>query len=108
MKIDKPLVRRWLKKQALWQIYLPPPPRMPRPTMTNRSWLKPSVMHQMDMLYLLWDRFKCKTYTYAFTVVDVASQYKEAKPLTKNIVSQIKDTIVNIYKQLPLTWPMVA
>ena len=65
-------------------------------------------MHQMDVLYLLWDRFKCKTYTYAFTVVDVASQYKEAKPLTKNIVSQIKDTIVNIYKQLPLTWPMVA
>ena len=41
-------------------------------------------------------------------MVDVASRYKEAEPLTSKIASQVKDAIVNIYKQLLLTWPMGA
>ena len=91
------------KKQALWKIFFPPPARMPRPTIVNRSWLKPNHMHQMDVMYLPWDRFKRKTYKYALTVVDMASRYKEAEPLTSKLASQVKDPIVNIYKRLPLT-----
>ena len=60
-------------------------------------------MHQMDVMYLPWDRFKRKTYKYALTVVDMASRYKEAEPLTSKLASQVKDPIVNIYKRLPLT-----
>ena len=62
----------------------------------------------MDVLYLPWDKFKRKTYKYALTVVDVGRRYKEAEPLTSKIASQVKDAIVNIYKRLPLTWPMVV
>ena len=106
--IDKPSVRRWLKRQALWQLYLPPPPRVPRPTTANQEWLTPNAMHQMDVLYLPWDKFKRKTYKYALTVVDVASRYKEAEPLTSKIASQVADAIKKIYGRSPLTWPAVA
>ena len=106
--LDKPSVRRWLKRQALWQLYLPPPPRVPRPTTANQEWFKPNAMHQMDVLYLPLDNFKRKTYKYALTVVDVANRYKEAKPLTSKIASQVKDAIVKIYGRSPLTWPAVA
>ena len=50
----------------------------------------------MDVLYLPWDKFKRKMYKYALTVVDVASRYKEAEPLTSKIASQVKDAIVKI------------
>ena len=41
-------------------------------------------------------------------MVDVASRYKEAEPLTSKIASQVKDAIVKIYGRSPLTWPAVA
>ena len=41
-------------------------------------------------------------------MVDVASRYKEAEPLTSKIADQVKDAIVNIYERLPLTWLLVA
>ena len=65
-------------------------------------------MHQMDVLYLPWDKFKRKMYKYALTVVDVASRYKEAEPLTSKISCQVKDVIVKINGRLPLTWPAVV
>ena len=65
-------------------------------------------MHQMDVLYLPWDKFKRKTYKYALTVVDVASRYKEAEPLTSKIASQVADAIKKIYGRSPLTWPALA
>ena len=42
------------------------------------------------------------------TVVDVASRYKEAEPLTSKIASQVADAIKKIYGRSPLTWPAVA
>ena len=41
-------------------------------------------------------------------MVDVASQYKEAEPLTSKIASQVKDAIIEIYGLSPLTWPAVG
>ena len=40
--------KRWLEKQALWQIYLRPPKYIPR-----AHWIiyKPNVIHHADMLY---------------------------------------------------------
>ena len=73
--------KSWLKKQAMWQIYLPAPRYIPRPTFDV---FVPNEVHQADLLFLPHDRLSRgrKTYKYALTVVDVASRYKEAEPLT--------------------------
>ena len=51
------------------------------------------------------DRVGRKTYKYALTVVDVASRYKEAEPLTSKGVAGFADALSRIYKRGPLKWP---
>jgi len=64
-----------LKKQAIWQVYLPAPRHIPRPMFDEDS---PNAVHQADLLYLPHDRVGVgrsqRTYKYALTVVDVASR----------------------------------
>ena len=43
----------WLEKQALWQIYLPPPRDIPRPKFDISV---PNEVHQADLLFLPHDR----------------------------------------------------
>ena len=76
-KVSEDVARAWLKKQAIWQIYLPAPRRIPRP---NFDVSMPNEVHQADLLFLPHDRVGRKTFRYSLTVVDVASQYKEAEP----------------------------
>ena len=64
-------VHSWLKKQAIWQIYLPAPRHVPRPKFDVET---PNEVHQADLLYLPHDRVAKRTYKYALTVVDVASR----------------------------------
>ena len=64
--------KEWLKKQALWQIYLPSPRYIPRPHWTVD---KPNEIHQADLLFLPHDTVRRKTFKYALVVIDVASQY---------------------------------
>ena len=75
------VTREWLKKQTVWQIYLPPPKYIPR---AKFSVSVPNEVHQADLLFLPHDRpgKGKKLYKYALTVVDVASRYKEAEPLS--------------------------
>ena len=42
---------------------------------------------------------------YALTVVDVASRYKEAEPLTKKESKEVANALERIYSQSPLKWP---
>ena len=70
--------KEWLKKQALWQIYLPSPRYIPRPHWTVD---KPNEIHQADLLFLPHDTVRRKTFKYALVVIDVASRYKDAEPL---------------------------
>ena len=44
---------------------------------------------------------------YALTIVDVASRYKEAKPLSTKEAKEVADALLRIYKRGPLTWPML-
>ena len=94
----------WLKKQAIRQIYLPPPKHIPRfifyVTMPNK-------VHQADLLFLPHDRpgRGRKLYKYALTIVDVATRYKEAEPLATKEAKEVSDAIEHIYKRGPLTWP---
>ena len=78
--------KEWLKKQALWQIYLPSPRYIPRPHWTVD---KPNEIHQADLLLV---------------VIDVASRYKDAEPLTSKKSSEVAKSFEKIYSR-KLKWP---
>ena len=101
-KVSEADARSWLKKQAIWQIYLPAPRYIPRPMFDEDS---PNAVHQADLLYLPHDRVGRRTYKYALTVVDVASRYKEAEPLADKSSTEVATALGRIYKRGPLTWP---
>ena len=101
-RVSEAVTRNWLKKQALWQIYLPSPKHIPRPKFDVPT---PNEVHQADLLYLPNDRVRGKTYKYALTVVDVASRFKEAEPLTTKTADEVSKALERIYKRSPLTWP---
>ena len=92
----------WLKKKAIWQIYLPARRQIPRPKFDVRV---PNEVHQADLLFLPHDRVGRRTYKYALTVVDVASRYKEAEPLTSKCAAEVADALSRIYRSGPLKWP---
>ena len=85
-KVTEQQARDWLKRQAIWQIYLPAPRRIPRPKFDVAV---PNEVHQADLLFLPRDGVGRKTFRYAFTVVDVASHYKEAEPLTSKTATEV-------------------
>ncbi|MEW8688578.1 MAG: transposase family protein [Candidatus Thiodiazotropha sp.] len=92
------------EKQAIWQIYLPAPRHIPRPKFDVV--VVPNEVHQADLLYLPHDRVGKRTkYKYALTVVDVASRYKEAEPLTTKEAKEVAEALSRIYKRGPLKWP---
>ena len=87
----------------MWQIYLPAPRYIPRPTFDV---FVPNEVHQADLLFLPHDRLPRgrKTYKYALTVVDVASRYKEAEPLASKESAEVAKAFSTIYKRV-LRWP---
>ena len=96
--------KQWLYKQAIWQIYLPAPRHVPRPKFDVAT---PNSVHQADLLFLPHDKLSRgkKIYKYALTVVDIASRYKEAEPLTSKNSDEVAKAFQSIYKRSPLTWP---
>ena len=87
-KVTEQHAKDWLKRQAIWQIYLPAPQCVPRPKFDVAV---PNEVHQADLLFLPHDRVGWKTYRYALTVVDVASRFKEAEPLTRKTAAEAAD-----------------
>ena len=60
----------------------------------------PNAVHQADLLYLPHDRVDRRTYKFALTVVDVASRYKEAEPLTDKSATEVAAAALGrIYKR---------
>ena len=66
--VSEDTARKWLQKQPIWQIYLPPPSYIPRPKFDITT---PNEVHQADILYLPHDTVGGQTYKYALTIVDV-------------------------------------
>ena len=93
--------KEWLKKQALWQIYFPSPRYIPRPHWTVD---KPNEIHQADLLFFPHDTVRRKTFKYALVVIDVASRYKDAEPLTSKESSEVAKSFEKIYSR-KLKWP---
>jgi len=100
-KVSEDTAKKWLKKQTIWQVYLPTPRYIPRPSFTVST---PNDVHQADLLFLPHDKVKTKTYKYALTVVDIASRYKEAEPLTTKDSGEVAAALSRIYKRV-LRWP---
>ena len=81
---------------------LPAPRRVPRPKFDVAV---PNEVHQADLLFLPHDRVGQKTFRYALMVIDVASRYKEAEPLTSKTAAEVADALSRIYRRGPLKWP---
>ena len=105
-KVSEDTAKKWLVKQALWQVYLPAPRRIPRPKFDVST---PNAVHQADLLFLPHDKLPRgrKIYKYALTVVDVASRYKEAEPLTSKESDEVSKAFQKIYRRGPLKWPQL-
>ena len=101
-KVTEQQAKDWLKRQAIWQIYLPAPRHVPRPKFDVAV---PNEVLQADLLFLPHDCVGRKTFRYALTVVDVASRYKEAEPLTSKTAAEVADALSRIYRRGPLKWP---
>ena len=69
----------------------------------------PNSVHQGDLLFLPHDKLPRgrKVYKYALTVVDIASRYKEAEPLTSKDSAEVAKAFQSIYRRGPLTWPQM-
>ena len=91
-KTSEEVTKKWLAKQALWQIYLPGPRYIPQPTFDVSL---PNAVHQADLLLLPHDKLPHgkKVYRYALTVVDVASRYKAAEPLTSKSLMKFRGAL---------------
>jgi len=102
-KVPEETAKKWLIKQALWQIFLPAPRRIPRPKFDVPT---PNQVHQADLLFLPHDKLPRgrKVYKYALTVADVASRYKEVEPLTSKNSDEVAKAFQAIYRRSPLTW----
>ena len=105
-KVPEDAAKQWLIKQSIWQIYLPAPRHIPRPKFDVAA---PNSVHQADLLFLPHDKLPRgkKVYKYALTVVDVASRYKEAEPLTSKDSAEVAKAFQSIYRRSPLTWPQM-
>ena len=96
---------KWLLKQPLYQIYLPPPKYVPRPNGSMSLYATPNDIHQADILYLPHDKFKKKTYKYALNIVDVASRYKGSYQLTTKNAKEVAQAFQWMYKNTELNFP---
>ena len=90
---------KWLMKQPLYQIYLPPP------NASMSLFAEPNDIHQADILHALHDKFIKKTYKYALNIVDVASRYKGSYQLATKNSKEVAQAFQWIYENTPLTYP---
>ena len=88
--------KKWLEKQALWQIYLPKPKHISRPHWTESE---PNKIHQADLLFLPHDKVGRKIFKYALVVIDIASRYKDAEPLTSKQSDEVSQAFKKIYSR---------
>ena len=96
---------KWLLKQPLYQIYLPPPKYVPRPNASMSLYAAPNDIHQADILYLPHNKLKKKTYKYALNVIDVASRYKGSYQLTTKNSKEVAQAFQWMYKNTELNFP---
>ena len=102
---EKPaVIKKWLSRQAIWQVHLSPPKRVDR---LNYEVTIPNWMHQFDLLYLPSDILYGNKYRYILSGIDVASRRKVARPRRAKQAEDLVEMIADIYKVGPLTYPKI-
>lgn len=89
---------KWLSKQAIFQVYYTTVRGIHRPNFTI---FQPNSAHQADLLFLPNDN----GFKYALTVIDIASRYKEARPLKSKLSEHVAAAFSDIYNHGPLKFP---
>ena len=99
--VSKEKAQAFLRRQKIWKIYLAPPAHVPRP-----HWAvdQPNKVHQADLLFLPYDKVGRKVLKYALVVIDVASRYKDAEPLTSKSAEEVAKAFSRVYSR-KLRWP---
>ena len=59
----------------------------------------PNKLHQIDLLFLSTDKIGNRSYKYALCVVDVATRWKAARPLSKKTGEATFNALMDIYKK---------
>ena len=98
------IIKKWLSKQAFWQVHLPPPKCIDRP---HCQVMIPNEMHQFDLLYMPSDTLYGNKHKYILAGISVASRYKVTRPLRTKQAKDAAEMIADIYKIGPLTYPKV-
>ena len=99
-KVSEKQAFEFLRKQAIWQIYLPAHQKIIRPRFDVSA---KDEVHQADLLFLPYDTIKVgrtnKTYKYTLSLVDVGTRYKEAEPLTSKDSKEVAKAFEKIYSR---------
>ena len=98
------VVKRWLSRQAFWQVHLPAPARINKPQYHVTI---PNEMHHFDLLYMPSDSLYRNKYKYILAGINAASRYKVARPLRTKQTCDVAEMIADIYKVGPLTYPKI-
>ena len=98
------MIKQWLSQQAFWQVHLPAPKCINRP---HYQVMIPNEMHQFDLLYVPSDTLYGNKYKYILAGIDAASRYKVARPLRTKQARDMAETIPDIYKVGPVTYPKI-
>ena len=102
---EKPaVIKKWLSRQAIWQVHLPPPKRVNRP---HYEVTIPNQMHHFYLLYMPSDTLYGNKYTYVLSGIDAASRYKVFRPMRTEQAKDVAEMIADIYKVGPLTCPKI-
>jgi len=79
---------------------------LPRDTSRGRCLTKTRLMQSIRLIFCICHTIaSTAALKFALTVVDVASRYKEAEPLTDKSATEVAAALGRIYKRGPLTWP---
>ena len=100
-------IRKWLYRQAIWQIHSPASRYIPQASFNKIT--RPNEYHQADILYMPHDVVKDRKYRYCLNIIDVASRYKASVPLLDRSSASVAKAFKKEYssKSSPLIWPKV-
>ena len=87
--------KKWLTRQAIWQVDLAPPKRVDRP---HYEVMIPNQIHQFDLLYMPSRMLYEKKYKYLFSGIDIAFRYKVVRPLRMKLLSLPYRTIPSLLR----------
>jgi len=89
------VIKNWLNKQALHQIYKRRPEFIPQASFSNIT--IPIEVIQADLYYIPYDRIENKTYKFALNCVDIATCTKWTYPLTRHDSASVAKGFVKLF-----------